>query len=92
MVELSGGYFGTPFKGYCGVTQGDSLSPTIFNVVGYAVLQQSVTVKALAEEAVDHDLSRTDGFRRDVQHLSEYFYADNGILVSTWVACLFAII
>ena len=32
------GHFGTPFKGYLGVTQGYLLSPKIFNVVVDAVL------------------------------------------------------
>ena len=38
MVDKAGGYFRCPFKGYQGVTQGDLLSPTIFNVVVDAVI------------------------------------------------------
>ena len=38
MVAWARGYFGTPFKVYCGVTQGYPLSPTIFNVVVDAFL------------------------------------------------------
>ena len=38
MVARSGGYNGTGFKGVRGVTQGDPLSPTIFNVVVDAVV------------------------------------------------------
>ena len=38
MVEKAGGYYGTGFKGARGVTQGDPLSPTIFNVVVNAVV------------------------------------------------------
>ena len=38
MVAWAGGYFGTGFKGARGVTQGDPLSPTIFNVVVDAVV------------------------------------------------------
>ena len=38
MVARAGGYFGTGFKGKRGVTQGDLLSPTIFNVVVDAVV------------------------------------------------------
>ena len=34
MVARAGGYYGEAFKGARGVTQGDPLSPTIFNVVG----------------------------------------------------------
>ena len=33
MVARAGGYYGTVFKGEGGVTQGDPLSPTIFNMV-----------------------------------------------------------
>ena len=33
MVARAGGYYGTSFGGERGVTQGDPLSPTIFNVV-----------------------------------------------------------
>ena len=32
MVARAGGYFGLPFKGYRGVTQGDPLSPTLLKV------------------------------------------------------------
>ena len=43
MVERAGGYYGTAFKGEQGVTQGDPLSPTILNVVVYAVVSHWVT-------------------------------------------------
>ena len=38
MVDRDGGYFGVPFKGYQGVTQGDLLSYTIFNMAVDAVI------------------------------------------------------
>ena len=38
MVARSSGYFFLPFKGYCRVTQGDPLFPTLFNVVLDAVI------------------------------------------------------
>ena len=38
MVTRAGGYYGTAFRGEIGVTQGDPLSPTNFNVVVDAVI------------------------------------------------------
>ena len=38
MVARSSRYFGIPCKGYCSVTQGDSLSSMIFKVVVDAVI------------------------------------------------------
>ena len=45
MVARAGGYYGTAFKGAWGVTQGNPLSPTIFNVVVGAVVHQWVTLE-----------------------------------------------
>ena len=44
MVARAGGYYGTGFKGARGVTQGNPLSPTIFNVVVDAVVRHWVTL------------------------------------------------
>ena len=44
MVARAGGYYGTSFRGERGVTQGDPLSPTIFNVVVDAVVRHWVHV------------------------------------------------
>ena len=44
MVAREGGYYGDAFKGARGVTQGDPLSPTIFNVVVDAVVRHGVTM------------------------------------------------
>ena len=49
MVAKIGGYFAPPFKGYLGVTQGDPLSPTVFNVVVDALIRHWVTVLAPTE-------------------------------------------
>ena len=43
MVARAGGYHGMAFQGERGVTQGDPLSPTIFNVVVDAVVRHWVT-------------------------------------------------
>ena len=44
MVVRAEGYYGTGFKGARGVTQGDPLSPTIFNVVVDVVVRHWVTL------------------------------------------------
>ena len=42
MVARAGGYYGKSFKGFRGVTQGDPLYPTMFNVVVDSVVRQWV--------------------------------------------------
>ena len=49
MVAREGGYYRSAFQGYRGVTQGDPLSPTIFNVVVDAVVR--LWVKLMGEGA-----------------------------------------
>ena len=39
MVDQEGGYYRVTFCGNIGVTQGDPMSPTIFNVVMEAVIR-----------------------------------------------------
>ena len=46
MVSKTEGYHGPPFKGFCRVTQGDPLSPTIFNIVVDAVVRHLLVVVA----------------------------------------------
>ena len=50
MVARAGGYYGTAFQGTRGVTQGDTLSPTIFNVVVDAAVRHWVTVVVAGAE------------------------------------------
>ena len=44
MVARAGGYYGAAFQGARGVTQGDPLSPTIFNVMLDVVVRHWDTV------------------------------------------------
>ena len=62
MVVQAGGYFGTPFKGYHRVTQGDQLSPKIFNMVVDVILQHWFTLVASTEESVDPGVEDTKIF------------------------------
>ena len=76
MVARSGRYFGRPFKGYQDVTQGDPLSPTIFNVVVDTVIYHWVTVVTPTEAG-------TGGLGLTIIDLVEYFYYDNDLVAST---------
>ena len=73
MGAKASGYSGDTFKGYRGVTQGDPLSPTIFNVIVDAVLCHLVTVVAGEEED-------PDGFGRAAGCIVKFLYADNRLL------------
>ena len=73
MVARAGGYYRAAFKGARGVTQGDPLSPTIFNVVVDAVVRHWVTV--MVEGAEER------GKRgQEVRHKNALFYADYGMV------------
>ena len=52
MVAWAGGYYGAPFKGFCGMTQGDPLYPMIFNLVVDEVLRHWVIMVAETKEAL----------------------------------------
>ena len=70
------------------MTQGDPLSPIIFNVVVDAVLIQWVTVVVSMEEAVDPGASDKEGVGWGVQRLEAYIYDYDGIFVLTRAARL----
>ena len=74
MVERAGGYYGTAFQGACGVTQGDPLSPIIFNVVEEAVVIHWVTVTV--EGAEERSRRGQEG-----RNQASLFYADDGMVV-----------
>ena len=63
IVSRDGGYFRMPFKGYYGITQGNPLSPPIFNAVVDAVIHYWVSVLAPTEDGTEvlglsiHDLA-----------------------------------
>ena len=76
MVARARRYFGRPFKGYHKVTQGNSLSPTIFNMVVDAIIRHWVAV-------VDPTKYGTEGLGLPIQDLEAYFYANNVLVVLT---------
>ena len=73
MVARLGGYYGKAFKGARGVTQGDPLSPTIFNVVVDAVVSHWVTMAL--EEAEKRGEKGNEG-----SHQADLFYAGDGMV------------
>ena len=73
IVARSGRYYGTLLKIHEGVTYGDTLSPTIFNMVEDAVIWHWVTLLSGEEEV-------PDGFGWSFQLPVACFYADNGII------------
>ena len=72
MVAKAGVYYGTAFKGAGGVTQGDPLSPTVFNVVVDVVVRHWVSMMVeIAEER--------GGRGQEDRHKNSLFYADDGM-------------
>ena len=59
MVARAGGYYGEYFKGARGVTQGDPLSPTIFNVVVDAVVRH--WIDGIVDEAEEKGETGREG-------------------------------
>ena len=77
MVAKSGGYFEPLFQEYHGVTQGNPLYPTVFNVVLDAVIRKWVMVVAMTEEG-------TEGIGEKIQDLEAFFYAYYRLVASPW--------
>ena len=75
LVVRAGGYYGEAFKGARGVTQGDPLSPTIFNVVVDAVIQH--WIDGIVDKAEEKGETGREG-----RHQSAVFYANDGMVVS----------
>ena len=76
MVARAGGYYGEDFKGARGVTQGNPLSPTIFNVVVDAVVCH--WVKLAMDEAEKQGERGNKG-----RHQAALFYTDDGMVASS---------
>ena len=74
--EGGGGYYGEEFKGARGVTQGDPLSPTIFNVVVDAVVRHWVTM------ALDEAEKRGER-ESEARHQASLFYAEDIMVTSS---------
>ena len=76
MVARAGGYYGEAFKGERGVTQGDPLSPTIFNVVVDAVVRH--WIDGIVDETEEKGETGREG-----RHQSAVFCADDIMVVSS---------
>ena len=81
MVARSGGYYGTAFSGERDVTQVNSLSPAIFNVVLDAVVRN--WVNWIVEEVEAREETGREG-----RHQAELFYANDGMVVLSDLAWL----
>ena len=76
MVAKAGGYYGLEFQGARGGTQGDPLSPTIFNVVVDAVVIN--WVKVILDGAEDRGDRVQEG-----RNQTALFYVDDGMVSSS---------
>ena len=75
MVARAGGYYRTAFQGARGVTKGDLLSLTIFNVMVDAVARHWVTL--MIEGTEERGERGQEG-----RHQASIFYTDNGMVAS----------
>jgi len=76
IVARQGGFYRDPFRATCGgVTQGNIIFPTIFNVVVDAIVQYWLSL-------VIDDSSEVDGLGMMVQEWLVLFYVDDGLIAS----------
>ena len=78
MAGKARGHYGPSFQSHRGATQGDHLSPMIFNVIVDAVIQQWVTIVGIPQEGAGQEVLRTP-----IHTLSALFYANNGLFASS---------
>ena len=76
VVAKQCGYYGVPFKPTRGLTQGDIISPTLFNVVCDAIIRYW-----LLTVTDDHENAQVGMSARIVLH-NALFYADAGEISS----------
>ena len=76
MVSKASGYFELLLKGYQSITQGNPLSPTIFNVAVEAVIRNWVMLVTPTEAG-------TGGIGLTIIDLEANFFADDGLVAST---------
>ena len=76
MVASAGGYYGAAFKGFQGLTQGDPLSLTIFNVVANSVVCHRISLVSVSTRG-------QYGWVMEVLHCASFLYVDYGLVALT---------
>ena len=71
MVLNSGKYYGRPFNTWRGVTQGDPVSPTLFNIIVDALVRTTLQEICVPQES-------QHGFGWSAVEHNIRFYADDG--------------
>jgi Reverse transcriptase (RNA-dependent DNA polymerase) len=75
VVVRQSGYYGTPFKPSRGVTQGDVISPTIFNIVEDAIIRYWMST-------IEADVQASVNGSDSVLEVAAQYYADDGLIAS----------
>ena len=81
MVARAGGYYRAEFKGARGVTQGDPLKLTIFNVMVDVVVRHLLTVMV-------EGMEEQGDCGQEGRHNNALFYADDDIVTLSDPRCL----